>query len=133
MTNATDRLRLDKWLWQARFCKSRAVAARLCQGGRLRLGGSPVAKAHQAVRVGDVLTFPQGTFIRVVRVLKLGLRRGPATEARTLYEDLAPPEKHAALPIAPDAIGARFRGSGRPTKRERRAIDRLRQTLEGEP
>jgi ribosome-associated heat shock protein Hsp15 len=132
MIDGSDRLRLDKWLWQARLCKSRTLAARLCEGGRLRLGGSAVSKAHQAVRVGDVLTFPQGPFIRVVRVLKLGLRRGPASEARALYEDLAPPEKDAALPTAP-RTAARSRGSGRPTKAERRAIDHLRQALDGEP
>ena len=84
-------LRLDKWLWYARFCKSRALASRLCAAGRVRLGGTLVHKAHQAVRPGDVLTFPLGPHIRVVRVLALGERRGPPAEARGLYEDLDPP------------------------------------------
>ena len=88
-----DSIRLDKWLWQARFFKSRTFAARLCAEGRVRVDGVPVDKAHYALRVGSVLTFPQMRRIRVVRVLALGERRGPAAEARALYDDLtdAPP------------------------------------------
>ncbi|MFI4988368.1 MAG: RNA-binding S4 domain-containing protein, partial [Alphaproteobacteria bacterium] len=85
-------LRLDKWLWYARFFKSRSLAARLCAAGKIRRNRTPVSKAHQAVKPGDVLTFPQGSHIRVVKVLALGERRGPAEEARLLYEDLAPVE-----------------------------------------
>lgn len=87
--NDRDTIRLDKWLWQARFLKSRSLAAQLCAAGRVRVDGMIVEKAHYAVRVGSVLTFPQARRIRVVRVLSLGTRRGPAAEARTLYEDLA--------------------------------------------
>lgn len=82
-------LRLDKFLWHARFFKTRSQAAAFVDRGRLRLDGVPVSRAHQPVRVGSVLTFPLGPRIRVVRVLALGVRRGPATEARTLYEDLS--------------------------------------------
>lgn len=116
-------LRIDKWLWQARFCKSRALASRICAAGRVRVGGILIHKAHHLVRVGDVLTFPQGPHIRVVRILALGSRRGPAVEARTLYADLAPVEPPAS---AATGAGGRRPGSGRPTKAERRAIDRLR-------
>ncbi len=80
--------RLDKWLWCARFFKSRAAAALLCTGGRVRLSGRKIAKAHQPVRPGDVLTFPHRSDIRVVRVIALAPRRGPAAEARRLYRDL---------------------------------------------
>jgi ribosome-associated heat shock protein Hsp15 len=120
MTEAEVR-RLDKWLWFARFCKSRTLASKLCAAGRIRVGGEIVRKAHALVRPGDVLTFPQGPHIRVVRVLRLGDRRGPAVEARTLYEDLAPPGP------PPLADAQRERGAGRPTKTERRALDRLRE------
>src|SRR5512134_662109 len=85
-----QRLRLDKWLWYARLYKSRTLATGACGTGRMRVNGVPIAKAHQAVKAGDVLTFPQGPHIRVIRVLSLGVRRGPASEARLLYEDLAP-------------------------------------------
>jgi len=115
-----DGRRLDKWLWFARFCKSRTLASKLCAAGKIRIDGELVHKAHHLVRAGDVLTFPQGAHIRVVRVVLLGLRRGPATEARTLYEDLSPP-----APREPPVL-QREPGAGRPTKVERRALDRLR-------
>ena len=97
----------------------------------MRVGGTPVRKAHYALKVGDVLTFPLGPHIRVIKVLALGDRRGPAGEARTLYEDLSPPpgrgERGGAGAVFPRrAIALRERGQGRPTKADRRAIMRLR-------
>ncbi len=89
---ATVAIRLDKWLWQARFFRSRSLASQLCNAGRVRVDGAKVEKAHFSVRVGQVLTFPQARRVRVVRVLALGSRRGPASEAQTLYEDLSDPE-----------------------------------------
>jgi len=81
-------IRLDRWLWFARFCKSRSLAARLCESGTVRINRTPIDKAAAQIKPGDVLTFPLGRQIRVVRVLALGLRRGPAAEARMLYEEL---------------------------------------------
>lgn len=81
-------LRLDKWLWQARFFKTRTLAATVASKGKVRINRMLVTKPHYKVRPGDVLTFAQGQDIRVVRVLALGERRGPAPEARTLYEDI---------------------------------------------
>ena len=89
---AVGTLRLDKWLWHARFFKSRTQAAAFCAEGRLRLNRRHIDRAHAPVRAGDVLTFPLGKQIRVIRVRALGLRRGPPAEARQLYDDLAPPE-----------------------------------------
>ena len=83
-------IRVDKWLWQARFFKSRSLAADLVSEGRLRIAGQIVEKPAKLVKSGDVLTFPQAGHIRVVRILALGDRRGPALEAQMLYEDLAP-------------------------------------------
>ncbi|MBM3546199.1 MAG: RNA-binding S4 domain-containing protein [Alphaproteobacteria bacterium] len=117
-----EQLRLDKWLWFARFLKSRTMAAQLCADGRMRISGRIVSKPSQAVKVGDVLTFPLGPHIRVIEVKALGVRRGPAEEARTLYEDLSPPRPR---PKGAPSLAAREPGSGRPTKVERRAIDRL--------
>lgn len=82
--------RLDKWLWCARFFRTRSLAAEICERGRVRVAGQIVHKAHYAVRAGDVLTFPQGGQIRVVRVAGFAESRGPATAAAALYEDLAP-------------------------------------------
>jgi ribosome-associated heat shock protein Hsp15 len=117
--------RLDKWLWFARFFKSRSLATKVCTSTRLRVNSVPISKAHHSIRVGDVLTFPLGPYIRVIKVLGLGSRRGPAPEARLLYEDLDPPKpaEPAARLTAP---AQRDAGSGRPTKAERRATERLR-------
>ncbi|MCW0180747.1 RNA-binding S4 domain-containing protein [Zavarzinia sp.] len=91
MTEAAgSALRLDKWLWHARFAKTRGLAAGYAEKGRVRLNGQPALKAHQNIRVGDVLTFSFGPNPRVVRVLGLGTRRGPAPEAQALYEDITP-------------------------------------------
>ena len=88
---ASEGLRLDKWLWQARFFKTRALAATLAGRRKIRVNSSVISKPHYRVRPGDVLTFPQGRTVRIVRVVSLGSRRGPASDAQALYEDLAEP------------------------------------------
>lgn len=118
-----DTQRLDRWLWFARFFKSRSLATRFCTGGRIRVNEATVAKAHHGLRVGDVLTFAKGPHIRVIEVRDLGVRRGPAPEARTLYDDLEPPQPRSRKLLPSEG---RERGSGRPTKAERRAVDRLK-------
>jgi ribosome-associated heat shock protein Hsp15 len=121
-------IRLDKWLWHARFFKSRTQASTFCVSGRVRVNGAVVNKAHYPLKPGDVLTFPKATDIRIIRIVELGARRGPATEARTLYEDLDPPDARGAGGTGPTTrVAERDPGSGRPTKAERRAIDRLRE------
>jgi ribosome-associated heat shock protein Hsp15 len=126
--------RIDRWLWFARFLKTRSLASKLVETGRVRLEARGmtvrVEKPSTLVRAGDILTFPQGSRVRVVRVLAPGTRRGPAPEAAELYEDLDPPaQSRASGPQSPAdrATGPmRDAGSGRPTKRERRQMDRLR-------
>jgi ribosome-associated heat shock protein Hsp15 len=85
----TDGLRLDKWLWQARFIRSRRIAESLVSARRVRLNEQLVGKTHQLVRPGDVITLTEQQQVRVLRVRALGDRRGPAGEARGLYEELA--------------------------------------------
>ena len=122
-----DAQRLDLWLWFARFFKSRTLSTRFVQSGRLRVNNKVIKKAHHNLRVGDILTFPKAGRVQVIKLLDLGLRRGPAPEARALYEDLSPPaptreEQQEELgPVA----GVRKPGSGRPTKQQRRALNRL--------
>ncbi|MEZ5796282.1 MAG: RNA-binding S4 domain-containing protein [Paracoccaceae bacterium] len=99
---ATPGLRIDKWLWQARFFRSRVMAAEFVAEGRLRLNGQPIAKPGRAVTPGDTLTFPLGNRIRLIRVTALGTRRGPASEAMGLYLDLDPPPP--APGAAPDPL-----------------------------
>ena len=86
--DAALRLRLDKWLWQARFCKTRAEAAALIGKGRVRVNGAPMAKPGHGISIGEVLTFPLGDTIRLIRVVGLGSRRGPFSEAQMLYIDM---------------------------------------------
>lgn len=122
-------LRIDKWLWHARFFKSRTQASKLCTSGKVRLNGTPVSKAHHGVKPGDVLIFPQNRIVRMIEVVALGTRRGPASEAQGLYVDLAPPMPRMAqgdADMRPARVAERDRGSGRPTKKERRETDRLR-------
>jgi ribosome-associated heat shock protein Hsp15 len=84
MTEA--RIRLDKWLWVARFARSRTLAQEMCEKGRIRLNGNRVNKPGREIRPGDVLTLPAMRDVIVLRVLGSAERRGPATEARALYE-----------------------------------------------
>ena len=122
-------LRLDKWLWYARFFKTRTLATKFVQSGKLRINKVLVSKPHQPVRPGDVLTFPLRAGIKVVEIKELGTRRGPAKEAQELYDDLSPaPVIRGAgdRPGQPGPAGSREPGSGRPTKRERRETDRLK-------
>lgn len=90
MTGAATTLRLDKWLWHARFCKSRTLAAGTISDGAVRLNGVRVQKPAQPVGPGDVLTLALAGGVHVVEVLACGTRRGPAEEARTLYRPIAP-------------------------------------------
>jgi ribosome-associated heat shock protein Hsp15 len=89
--------RLDQWLWFARFVKSRSRAARLCVTGSVTVNGMAVRKPNHMLRIGDILAAPQGAFCRTVRVLSLGVHRGPASEARTLYEESAGPVRLSDL------------------------------------
>lgn len=81
-----DALRLDKWLWMTRFCKTRAIAQKLAAKGRIRINGRVVDKPHALVRVADVLTLPLPAGVKVLKVLHLPERRGPASEAHASYE-----------------------------------------------
>lgn len=101
-----ETIRLDKWLWQARFFKTRGLATRAVQDGMVRLNAVRVVKPAQPIGAGDTLTFAQADCIRVVRCLAAGQRRGPTAEARALYEDLAPPEpldgkERRSAPVSP--------------------------------
>ncbi|HAA92100.1 MAG TPA: RNA-binding protein S4 [Rhodospirillaceae bacterium] len=127
-TTVGEKLRVDKWLWHARFFKSRTLAAKQIAAGKFRINRQVIKKPRAEVRAGDVLTFPQGPHIRVIEVIALGSRRGPATEARTLYEDLDPPGEKKSSPTPPP-VAPRDPGAGRPTKKHRRAIDRLKAWL----
>jgi len=123
---SADSVRTDKWLWAARLFKSRALAAAACSGGKVRVNDQS-AKPARPLRPGDLIqvTIPSGH--RLVRVLALAARRGPAAAARALYDDRTPPAP-PRLRTRPPAY--RPPGAGRPTKRDRRQLDRLRRGAE---
>jgi ribosome-associated heat shock protein Hsp15 len=117
-----DSVRIDKWLWAARFYKSRTLAAAACNGGKVDVNGA-AAKPSKTVRPGDLLQVTLPRIRRIVRVTALAERRRGGAEAAALYDDLTPPPPPREARPAPPAY--RPPGAGRPTKRERRRIDRL--------
>lgn len=132
MTSPDDaprvRQRIDKWLWHARFFRTRTLAAKAVETGRCRVNRERVHKPGSTVHPGDVLTFVQGPHIRVIEIVAMTERRGPAREAAVLYNDLDPPQPRGQRGVE-EATGApprRDTGAGRPTKKERRDIERLR-------
>jgi len=119
-----EKQRLDKWLFFSRAVKSRTLAQKLIETGAIRVNSERTDRSDHKVGAGDVLTMTVHTRLLVWRILDPGSRRGPPTEAVLLYEDLSPP------PIpreeAPPVHAGREPGSGRPTKKERRDTDKLR-------
>ena len=119
--------RLDKWLWFARLAKSRTLAATAVAEGKIKVNRVKAEKASQTVKVGDVITSRMKRTIRVLKVIGLGERRGPAAEAQGLYEDLTPPsDRSVSQEAEPAAWAERLPGAGRPTKRDRRRTEELK-------
>ena len=121
--------RLDLWLWAVRLLKTRSLAAEEIKGGHIKVNGSPVKPAHKLKR-GDIVTRRLPGWERTFLVEKLIIKRVGAPIAVTCYEDLSAP-KPAYLSMPP--VAKRERGAGRPTKKERRALDALRARDEGVP
>lgn len=132
LSNSTSAQRIDRWLWCARFFKTRGLAAKFVSEGHIRITRANNAtqdtvraeKPSVLVRAGDTLVFTRHDRLRIIDVRACAARRGPATEAATLYEDRSPPpppkEEKQRGPFA------REPGAGRPTKRERRALDAMK-------
>jgi len=121
-------IRIDKWLWHARFFKTRAIAQMFVTSGKVRVNSERISKSNQSVKPGDVLTFARGKQLSVIEIVAITSRRGPAPEAQALYHDLSPPAAPTAKedPDVPAPTAHRDPGAGRPTKRERRDTDQLR-------
>lgn len=115
-----NHVRVDTWLWAIRKVKSRSQATSAARAGHVKVNGQ-TAKAAQKVTLGDEVRLRVSGFDEVYRVRALLIKRLGAPQARTAYEDLSPERPRLALPVA-----HRERGSGRPTKKERRELDRLR-------
>jgi ribosome-associated heat shock protein Hsp15 len=128
-----DDQRLDKWLWHGRVAKTRTLAATLVKEGKVRVNGERVVKPSHALKVGDGLTIAMRQQVRVLKVTGFAQKRGSATIAATLFQDLSPPLPPKSINGESDAQAAstasdarRERGSGRPTKRDRRDLERFK-------
>lgn len=117
-----QKLRVDKWLWHARFFKTRSLASKVVSAGHVRVNGKITSKSATTVRIGDRLRFAHGRIEREVEVLGIGERRGSAVEAQILYHDHTPVQKI-------DRQAPRFEGKGRPTKQNRRKIGLMRDQM----
>lgn len=114
--------RLDKWLWYARVAKTRTLAATLVQQGKVRVNRARTDKPGTSIKVDDVITIAVHGRVRVLKVVEPGRRRGPAVEAQQLFEDLSP------ATTGMSARGVTVSGGKRPSKKARRAIDKLRES-----
>ena len=121
--------RLDKWLWFARVVKTRTQAAGLVTEGRIRVNKLKVDKPSHVVRPGDVLTIGLRERIRILEVVSGGVRRGGAPEAALLFKDLTPSAPPRSMR---EEDGGREQGAGRPTKKDRRDMDRFKKGAEGD-
>lgn len=114
-------MRLDKWLWHARFVKTRTLAQKLVEGGKVRLNGEKQHKGSANIRVGDDLSFAVHDRLHMVRIIALSDRRGPASEAQSLYQEIEPAVNLKTSAGAPVTRS----GKGRPSKKDRRAYNKL--------
>jgi ribosome-associated heat shock protein Hsp15 len=99
-----ERIRIDKWLWHTRLCKTRALAGRLCEAGAVDIDGATIGRAAHPVKIGTMVTIRHAGSERRLAVLGLGTRRGPAPEARLLYAETEPPRRLAAEAPAWDPL-----------------------------
>lgn len=119
----SDTLRIDKWMWFARVCKTRSLAQTLVLDGRVSINDEKICKSNRLVRVADTVAIVIGPTLRILTVKALGVRRGPAVEAAQLYKEHNPPKR---LDMEKrDVPFHRPAGAGRPTKRDRRLLDKL--------
>jgi len=121
-----DSIRIDKWLWAIRAFKTRSLATDACKGGRIKIDGVP-AKASRDLKIGDIIEFKAGHLNRKIKVTHLLKNRVNATLAVQNYEDLTPAEEYERLEfINQMKVEKRDRGAGRPSKRDRRDIEKLK-------
>ena len=120
----TEKIRLDTWLWYARFYKSRRLASKSILSGKLRVNSNKIIKPASKVKINDVLTINHVNMVRIIQVQSLGSRRGPASEAQKLYKDLSA-EKTGSSNIKHVSEKSKKDTNKRPTKKDRRILDKI--------
>ena len=120
----TEKIRLDTWLWYARFYKSRSLSSKAILSGKLRVNSNKIIKPASKVKINDVLTINHVNMVRIIQVQILGARRGPASEAQKLYTDLSEDKT-----VAPNIknVSEKFKKdtNKRPTKKDRRILNKI--------
>ena len=120
----TEKIRLDTWLWYARFYKSRSLSSRAIFSGKLRVNANKIIKPASKVKINDVLTINHINMVRIIQVQSLGSRRGPASEAQQLYNDLSG-DMIDASKIKSVSEKSKKETNKRPTKKDRRILDKI--------
>ena len=121
-----EQVRIDKWLWAVRAFKTRTMASQACDGGKVKIAGDNVKPARQ-LKVGEEVQFTKGQHKYIYKVVKLIERRVGAPEAQVCYEDITPQEwKDRRLVTSKLGLPQRDKGDGRPTKKQRRDMDKFR-------
>ena len=120
----TEKIRLDTWLWYARFYKSRSLSSKAILSGKLRVNSNKTIKPASKVKINDVLTINHVNMVRIIQVQSLGARRGPASEAQKLYKDLSA-DATGASNIKHVSEKSKKDTNKRPTKKDRRILDKI--------
>ena len=120
----TEKIRLDTWLWFARFYKSRTLSSKAILSGKLRINSNKITKPATKVKIDDVLTINYVNMIRIIQVQSLGFRRGPASEAQNLYIDLSE-DRIGSSRIKRKTEKSKKDSNKRPTKKDRRILDKI--------
>ena len=120
----TEKIRLDTWLWYARFYKSRGLSSKAILSGKVRVNSNKIIKPASKVKINDVLTINHVNTVRIIQIQSIGARRGPATEAQTLYNDLSA-DVTAASKIKDVSEKSKKDTNKRPTKKDRRILDKI--------
>ena len=120
----TEKIRLDTWLWYARFYKSRSLSSRAILSGKVRVNSNKIIKPASKVKINDVLTINHVNTVRIIQIQSIGSRRGPASEAQELYNDLSP-DVTAASKSKDVSEKSKKDTNKRPTKKDRRILDKI--------
>ena len=120
----TEKIRLDTWLWYARFYKSRSLSSKAILNGKLRINSNKITKPATKVKTNDVLTLNYVNEIRIIQIQSLGSRRGPASEAQSLYKELTE-DRFGSFNVKSKIEKSKKDSNKRPTKKDRRLLDKI--------